>query len=263
MEHKKGARFNLIVQYQTDRHIVAFIDILGASEKIKQDVDLSLNTIHNVYDETLDAVDSMFSGEAIEDLTPKISIFSDNIVLAISCRPHGDISAFIALVLFCALIQNNFLRRGFLVRGGIACGSFFSDNIMVWGQALVDAHLIESSLSIYPRIVIHPETVVELGLSDDGYSPQQILQDTDGLYFVDYIHKKLLANKSLYFKHLLQLYHDCNEMKKRHSNNIRIMQKINWYESYLLTKLVDTPEYQNGSFVDALRHGTVAETASV
>ena len=40
-------------EYKTSEHIVAFIDVLGASEKIKQNATESLNTVHFVYEESL------------------------------------------------------------------------------------------------------------------------------------------------------------------------------------------------------------------
>lgn len=40
-------------EYKASEHMVAFIDILGASEKIKQNSNESLNTVHFVYEESL------------------------------------------------------------------------------------------------------------------------------------------------------------------------------------------------------------------
>ena len=59
-------------------YIVAFIDILGSKQRIKDDCDGSLNVVHNVYEESLALFGDLFK----ERVKFHVSIFSDNIVIA-------------------------------------------------------------------------------------------------------------------------------------------------------------------------------------
>ena len=65
-----------------------------------------------------------------------------------------------------AIIQVQFLKHGLLTRGGIASGSYFVDDMMVWGTALVKAHSLENSIAVYPRIVVDPELIGDLDLAN-------------------------------------------------------------------------------------------------
>lgn len=51
----------------------------------------------------------------------------------------------------------NMWVNGLLVRGGISCGSFFSDERMIWGNALIRAYALEGQIAIYPRIIVGTE----------------------------------------------------------------------------------------------------------
>ena len=72
----------------TEEYMVAFIDVLGASNKIKNDSAGSLNTVHRVYEKALKLYKEQLlferhttfdEDDTVE--TIRIKIFSDNIVL--------------------------------------------------------------------------------------------------------------------------------------------------------------------------------------
>lgn len=60
------------------------------------------------------------------------------------------------------------LKCGYKPRGAVTKGAFYSDDIFVWGSALVNAYLLESKEAIYPRILVDKTVANEAGehLSD-------------------------------------------------------------------------------------------------
>ena len=216
----------------TSEYIVAFIDILGASNKINQDVNKSLNIVHQAYDESFDFLNTMYNGE-VELLKPQIRIFSDNILIAVPTNIKGRPSALMSVMIFAGLIQHQFLHHQYLVRGGIALGEFFIDDVMVWGTALTRAYEIENSIAIYPRIVLDPHLIVELRVLENPVLMHWIKQDIDQLLFVHYMQERVLKEKDNFLLLLLMRLETVEQLLIEAKNNIKVQQKIFWHLSYL------------------------------
>ena len=221
--------------YKTKESVVAFIDILGASKKIKEDSEKSLNVVHDVYNKALLACDELYNNENIADLKPVVKIYSDNIVVAVPVRPNDTFSAFISVAILSGLIQNEFLQHQCLVRGGIAIGDFFADEVMIWGKALLDAYYIESNISIYPRIVVHPEAVAQLQLATNLNRQKWTKQDTDGLFFVDYMQET--SFRDYFLELLIYRIHECEQLFLEVVGDVKLEQKVQWHNTYLYSKL--------------------------
>ena len=232
------------MNYMTSEHVVAFIDVLGATAKIKSDVDGSLNVIHKAYDQALESLHILFSSETVAAFKPKVNVFSDNIIVAVPTEPGKRFAAFTSAAIFSALIQLHFLRNGHLVRGGISIGSFFSDTVMVWGEALVDAYTLENSVAVYPRIIVHPKTVAMLGLGNDERKQNWICQDTDDLFYIDYMQPKVLYPKELFPSLVMWALEECEGLMAEANDNIKVLQKIGWHARYLSEKLLSLPKPQ-------------------
>lgn len=222
------------MEHKLEEYVVAFIDILGSSKKIREDVEKSLNIVHAVYENAFASCEKLYDNEKISKLKPIIRIFSDNIVIAVPTKQNGDFSAFVSIAILSGLIQHEFLHRKYLVRGGISMGDFFADETMLWGKALLDAYYIESNVSIYPRIVIHPETVGKLNLATNESRQKWIMQDSDGLFFVDYMQKT--AFKDNYIELLLYRINECEKLLEE-ATDIKSKQKVLWHNTYLTSKI--------------------------
>ena len=226
--------------YKTDECIVACVDILGASKKINEDSEKFLNQVHSAYDDALGTFEYI-----CEDLTspPSIKIFSDNIVV---CQPCKDISvkkATFRVALICALFQERLLSYNILVRGGIAKGDFFMDDIMVWGKGLVKAHALEQTIAIFPRIILHPELVGEIEyykLNPDVKINEILCNDYDDLVYVNFFNESLGIQEPL-FRIGLHLEFIENEIIENR-NDLKVMQKLLWHRNYLLRKLEELPD---------------------
>ena len=214
-------------------YVVAFVDVLGAAAWIRRDVDGSLNTVHRVYEKSL----ALYNLLLAERINLDISIFSDNIVMAREVDEKCTLDrAFKAVHLMAAIIQGNFLFEGVLSRGGIAYGKFYIDDLMVWGDALTSAYHLESTVAIFPRIVIDPKLAKKLNLLEQSAENAKLLitQDWDGMLFVDYLQEKLIRDYDLV---LLKEIGKFEERLLECNSDVKIMQKLIWHSNYIESKL--------------------------
>jgi len=221
------------LKYCAKEFIVAFIDILGSSNAIMKNAQESLNTVHTAYDESVSIYRKLFVGGRF---APIVKIFSDNIVIAVPYDKDKGLNSFRAVAMMSAIVQVQFLNHGWLTRGGIASGSYFADNIMVWGTALVKAYSLENSLAIYPRIIIDPDLVGEIGLTNPmlkNKSEVWIRQDEDRLFFIEYLNTNL---KDLWIN-ILGLMSEAEEQIIKYKDNLKACQKWLWFSSYLRKRL--------------------------
>jgi hypothetical protein len=175
--------------------LVTFVDILGFRELVKSD-------------ETGDVVLAVFKDlrtYGTEDLfgigrsrNATYLHFSDSVVRA-TPLVHGvgwasDRRAVLHELERLTYIQGELAATGVLLRGGIAAGLAHADAASVFGPAFIDAYTVESQLALYPRIVLHPDLVVEFGTdgmrglavyADDGLALTRV--SSDGLHFLDYL----------------------------------------------------------------------------
>ena len=230
-------------KYKTTKSIVAFIDVLGSSEAIKNDADKSLQMMHDAYAESVSSFQSLFDGN--KRMTPSVKIFSDNIVISVSREGESGHGAFCAIAMISAIIQVQFLKHGLLTRGGIASGSYFADDMMVWGTALVKAHGLENSVAVYPRIVVVPELIGELDLANPNCpftkTKEWIEQDVDGLFMVDYLNK-YLQNKEIL---IISRLNFADSKIAEYHNNIKVCQKWLWFSNYIKEKLTFEDEHKD------------------
>lgn len=226
-------------KYHEGKYLVVFIDVLGTKEIISQNSEDALNDIHAAYDEAIGLFrmirDKYQMITYIQGM--KYKIFSDNIILALPARKDSK-RMICALSILCSIIQISFLKRELLTRGGIAFGSFFCDDVMVWGNALVSAYKLESSEAIYPRIVLDNNL---LGFSEYSESDfhQIIRKDkVDGRYFVNYLNDLIkdlwlficsLEDFEMEYLGKAQLY---DKKTSPHNGHRNAVEKVQWYINY-------------------------------
>lgn len=71
---------------------------------------------------------------------------------------RNELSNLLRFLEIIKIIQTNFINEfGLFIRGSIVKGAFFSNENIVYGDALIDAVEIESKTAIYPRIVVDAE----------------------------------------------------------------------------------------------------------
>jgi hypothetical protein len=134
-----------------ERRYVVFFDVLGWRSKI-QDAGEDPEELGKLRRLLLQLTKVSGATSSISDM--RYSSFSDNMVLSFSEAEH------LAKVLYgIGIFQLGAAQVGFLIRGGLTLGQIVHDKDVVFGPALNRAYEIESTIAIYPRIVIDQDVV--------------------------------------------------------------------------------------------------------
>lgn len=212
------------------RHIVAILDLLGASEMIlSEQSEVVMNGISSMFKNAESKWPYVENAPSVlQDI--KCVTFSDNIALALELpddllkeEMNVAIESFITYI---SVFQGASLKNGLLFRGGIAIGQLYMDSCtnFIWGKALVEAHVLEEKTAIYPRVVLSSQ-FEQLELPN----ATRILKDFDGMFFVDYFSKikEKFPDWIEYNKKMIQ------EKFVMYAGKERILQKYAWFKKYI------------------------------
>lgn len=247
---------------EVKRNFVAYIDILGFSDYVTTNTDNANNV--------LDFLKS-FTGAAqdFNILHCQISAFSDNIIISsITEDELSDFNFEVELAKFILYINTfqlqNTVFKGILpMRGGVSYGNLYHEksspdgSSIVFGTALLEAHEIEMSNAIYPRIVVkpklesflNPEKMIEsnkslswlsnsLGIPQKDYTQLErecfVRRDFDGIIHCNYLSALravkedtwIINYKEAAFKHKEFI------IKGLSSTKYSVAQKYEWMKSY-------------------------------
>lgn len=195
--------------------MLAFFDILGYIDSAKGAYEggrqaemltalyAALTRGRNWLEERTFGEDFKDIDEAINNAFAKdryaLKAFTDNIVVGWPIRDDAESElgdAVSKLVDF----QFHMAVAGFFVRGAIAIGDAYVDDIVVFGKALLDAHEAESRIARDPRIVLTQPAIEALKLHLTYYAyprytrhVRTVLRDADGQWFLNYLEAVLYA----------------------------------------------------------------------
>lgn len=230
-------------ELHTNRYIVAFIDLLGASEAIRNnDSDTNLNTVNHLLSMAINICNKENRNSYGEY---QIKAFSDNIVVAhalSNLSPIQEKSIVHELLYIVSTFQFYSFQVGILVRGGITIGDLFVDARFVWGKALLRAYQLESKIALYPRIVVDNDIYDLMKYNENGELCHcHIIKDSDNINYLDYC--SFIDDKSL-IEYIKACQKTIDQIKKLLQSDEKALQKLAWQENYLTRcleqrKLVD------------------------
>jgi hypothetical protein len=159
-------------------------------------------------------------------------------------------------------------NRGILVRGGLTIGDAFFSGSTMFGPAMIRAYELESRVAIYPRVVVDPAVVEALKrepllkkdthqLSDEAAELRQLIRrDTDGVWFVDFLHAALgeVDEPDLYGRLLDKHKESVERALRRRSTLDDVTVKVLWsahYHNQVLDRLI--AEGGDGDAIDRHR----------
>lgn len=166
---------------------VAFLDILGFKNMIDNK---SCNELFEIF-ESIKA--SSHTGVKLNDEDMETfkhieyTIMSDSVVVYIDANLDD---ALFALLCTCQTIQMELLNKGILMRGGIARGTLFREEYVIFGKGLSNAYLLESNIATFPRIVFNRELLDDgnehnVGIPQGAWHYMLTAQDDDELYYIN------------------------------------------------------------------------------
>lgn len=180
---------------QLTKQIVTFLDVLGFTDKMRA-VASDAAASQDLLESYTTALTQALARITDDDPFMRHRGFTDNFLLAVELMAAHPESTLGHVTTKVAEFQLSMALEGWFVRGGISIGQFFMDDMLVFGDALLDAHDLESRVARDPRVVLskHCVTLIKHFLSyyADPYhdAPQNgyVLVDTDGHAFINYLY---------------------------------------------------------------------------
>jgi hypothetical protein len=185
------------------------------------------------------------------DLTPELAdfikkepyalkAFTDNVVIGWPIRDDAE-SELGGMLSMLTGFQMQLALEGFFVRGALALGDCYVDDIVVFGDALEEAYRAERSLARDPRIIL-TTGVVEATKVHLSYYPDPrgaphvkgILRDADGQWFINYLQAILLGEEEQgpYYEDLNRHKVIVEEKLSRYKADPPIWSKYAWVAGY-------------------------------
>lgn len=180
---------------------VAFLDVLGFQNKLKEFENEALQYYDNfVSANSVDDTDedevggrvyySQKATDFIETFNKAISkldndkfsyyLFSDNICITAKNISNDGEKSLVELLLVISELYFEFVQKGYFLRGGIDYGLFIDKASIALGVPLATAYKMESSLAIFPRIILSKDFVKQLSnhIAIDEYEIDSILNSS-------------------------------------------------------------------------------------
>lgn len=183
-----------------EQRIVAFIDILGfkqmviesekdGNEEKIQSIDKALEFFKRLksktykYNELID-VEEDAQKKGIENFRIhellEINYFSDSIIISVKIEDEKINEIFSTFIVSIASFGNLLIKNGILIRGGIDVGNLVHKKGKIFGNALIKAYTLESTIATYPRIIISKNLLEKLNYpiesKKDRYPYHQYLE---------------------------------------------------------------------------------------
>jgi hypothetical protein len=177
--------------------IITYFDVLGfkamVRDKSPREVERALR-----YMLRISKPDAATAG----DWEQEFRNFSDLVIRTVPLDSEANredrVGIFFAELIDIVHAQANCAADGVLLRGSMTLGDIYVGET-VYGPGLIKAYELESTVAKYPRIIVDPGLLTafrrEAALQQDGVDfkrqdrevRQVLKQDTDGVWFVDYL----------------------------------------------------------------------------
>lgn len=226
-----------------DQRIIASIDILGFSEFIDKSTqnENCFNKLKNTFKYLLELKNDNDHGTfSQKDIDKQVTIFSDSIVISYPADLKGSTFYMLQDITH---IQLDMMNRGILIRGGVTVGKLIHDDNIVYGPAMVEAHLLESKEAIYPRVLVSKE-VLDNGVENAFNNPEEekkhinslLREDTDGQNFIDFLSQSDEVDGSEEYYYLLEIVKSTIEKSLvAYKSKDNICKKYEWLNNYYNT----------------------------
>lgn len=235
-----------------------FLDVLGFTQHVAASEN-SNELLQSYYAAAVTAINNLRWVDQFPGVN--IKVFTDNIVIGI---PWLDIAGDGETELGAAMMvlpyyQLEMALAGFFVRGGFSVGPLFMDENIVYGEALIEAYNLESSVAVVPRIVLS-ETVAGVIHEHVEYyyppsdSPQnrQILLDTDNCMYVNYLDGTLREDGSPRWDQLETHRNNVTSATDAARDNTHVWLKYHWlcnYHNYFCRNLESYEGYADAILI--------------
>lgn len=123
--------------------LAALLDVLGYRDRLSNDRKSGRLDFKDALQKAMQVLSSVNEAQYL------YTAISDTIIITSS-----NDSDLVGLLSVLKDVQLAFLREGMLIRGGLAYERHFKSNNITYSHAVALAHQVESTLAVYPRIVL-------------------------------------------------------------------------------------------------------------
>jgi len=224
------------------KHIVALIDILGFKQAMADE------TFSEKILENFQQIKNYFSNKNYTETKSTISIFSDTIIISIHEKLlNNNFFPKDAIFEISYLIQkmaNLIINKGLLLRGAITFENFYHKDNVLFGSALIDAHILESRVAKYPRILASKKLIEFLSCSQHNEMENYFLKDDeDGLYYLDYLPSALAhcCQNGIYQRIIKKTILLLANTPEKDVHSSKILEKWRWFNNYYRKSVTKKP----------------------
>lgn len=256
-----GEKEEIEIKYK--KSFVAFLDVLGFKEIIKQGKLDKLNIYFNEVNRIVDYLKKL-----INDI--ECIVISDSIIISV---PFDEKNNFKRLNKLCdgiMLLQYHLIKKDIWIRGAISFGDTYCKNNQIVGQGYINAYLLEQE-AIYPRVILDSKIIYELECKNSlgfiksinnynytkhnykGYDRTNVIYNYKGN-----THNYLEQDVPLFVNYLD--YFDENEieilieyLRNNMYKNNSLYKKFKWVSSYLLSYIENLESGKLKKYLDEVK----------
>ncbi len=222
-----------------EKKIVAWIDILGIREKIRDDKKYDAEAIFNIMN-TLHSFVEHSCDELIKtDLLWYVQI-ADGFMIVSSLDCYIDVCEILCEIQWKILVQLKMLARGSITVGNV--GVWENENLII-GPAYVDAYMLESENALFSRIILDNAFINEF---EDVKEKSWVKEDMDKFYYLDFLQyimitekKKPVNMEELFSRQGIEEFIKDGYRHKKYS----VSQKYGWFISLMKMNKISTSKY--------------------
>ena len=169
--------------------IIAYIDVLGTKNKLKENSDNYLDIIQTIARCIKGVVDKVNSDKTVSKEL-KYKIFSDNIVFALEYDNSNFLEHTQLMIQLISMFQYKMTEQNLFIRGSICTGDLNINNMFIVGKGLVKAYELESRNAVYPRVILDKELAEKIFANNIDFATDKnfaLRVDSDNYSFLNYL----------------------------------------------------------------------------
>lgn len=177
------------MKYLLRPSLCASVDILGFQDEIKRAYNekRELKLLEEIKENLRVAADCLEDfHRRNSNMMTTLRFFTDNVIIGYDYWTQGAKAELSDICGLLADFQLNMACKGLFIRGGISIGTLASDERLIFGDCLVEAHKLEADVAKNPRVVLDKRFGNQSDVVPDG-SAHLLMRDVDGYLFVNYL----------------------------------------------------------------------------
>jgi len=214
-----------------EKSMVIYFDILGFRDFVIKHGSNPAKIFDQIFSVRFRAIQPFGQAKTIN--------FSDTIIVAIPLKANDERKTIRKVLSDLAELHSELAIKDMVVRGSVTIGDIYINkeyrlSPVVFGPALIRAHVLESKYAKYPRIIVDPDILSDIGANE------YIRKWDDGNSFVDYLRAsyqhenfRVTSTRPISTKHYLELHKEkIISNLEQYQKSADVVKKYKWVAEY-------------------------------